>query len=141
MQRKTTAGTCRPEPQRPQKAIVLGVLLFELLEPQIEGELRLTTDPAENEDGTLTLYEAFVAGSHKVTDAPAAEKAPDEWDAFVAALAWGNIHGGFKLPQGFQAVTLHEAGSAEDDVISIWSTIRCEGDVDGPLDCEVVALE
>ena len=124
------------------KAMVLGDLLFRLLGSHLGGKVGLTTSLKGWEQGTIVLYEAFVAGSHKVTGAPAAEEAPDEWDAFVAALAWGHFHSDFELPNGYRAVRLHEAGDRDPrEVLSIWSTLRRAGTVAGPPDCEVVALK
>lgn len=118
------------------KSIVLGVLLREHLRAELGGALpRLSTDHADGGEA-LVLFEAFVAGPHKVLG----RDVLDETDALVAAIAWGAIHRNFALPGGFRSVLLHKSGSRTRPCLSLWSTIFTGEVIAGPPDCDVVAL-
>jgi hypothetical protein len=123
------------------KSISLGVPLLELVRDRTRGtELRFTTTPEERKENTIVLFEAFVAGNYKIPDFSGAKDAPNEWDAFLAALAWGNLHADFAVPNDVESATLHRADSRPEPSVSIWETIAGTSPVCGPLDCEVVGL-
>ena len=129
------------------KAISLGIPLLKGVMDRLPGrEIRWTTEVERWKEDTLILFEAFVAGDHKVPGFKGSEDAPDEWDAFLAALAWGSIHAGFELPDGVEAESLHMAGTHPDPSVSIWDVVAggTQGSrstkVAGPSDCEVVGL-
>lgn len=129
------------------KAISLGVLLRELLRTHLGGELpQLSTLPSAAGDGTIVLFEAFVAGDFKafgdkVSDVVSGRDISDEADALAAALAWGSLHRGFELPPGFTALRLHGSGDRLSSCLSVWSVVLGETVTAGPPDCEVLALE
>lgn len=125
------------------KAISLGVLLFtELLGRN--SDLACTTDRKQWQGKTLMLFEAFVTGKYKITPPASLEGAANEWDAFVAALAWGAKHAGLITPRHVEPVVLHCACSHQGESLSVWKTIcnatNLAGLPTGPSDCGVVAL-
>ena len=129
------------------KSISLGIPLLEMVRSRLpDREFLWTTAVAEERENSVTLFEAFVAGDYKVQGFDVAKNAPDEWDAFLAALAWGSIHAGFELPDGVEAESLHEAGTHPDPSVSVWDVVAggTQGSrstkVAGPSDCEVVGL-
>lgn len=130
------------------KAISLGCLLF----PQING-LGVRWAPSTNPDSwrkgnrTLMLFEAFVAGDYKLSrpyGVPVA--AANEWDAVTAAVSWFLAHGFRSHEPSMQPTNLlYKAGSSQiGGVISVWSIICGTSippvHVEGPLDCEIVAM-
>ncbi len=123
------------------KSIALGVLLRECLKQRLERFPLATTLQQDATARTLVLFEAFVAGRYKVANARAAQEAPNEWDAFTAALAWGARHAGFSVPSCVNPIVLHSAGGRVGPAMSVWGTIFSEGELLGPTDCEVVAME
>lgn len=121
------------------KAVVLGTLLREHLHEALGQSVTYSTSRDSRGDGTIVLYEAFVAGSHKVAPAAGASGAANEWDALTAALAWGALHCGFETPPSLEAEKLHEAGSLTGSSLSVWNLFLTDL-VGGPPDCEVVAF-
>lgn len=123
------------------KSISLGAMLREHLR-ELVGSTKLATMVECWEPGTVLLFEAFVVGKYKVDNVTAGFAAPDEWDAFTAALAWGNLHLGFVTPISFQGVQLHVAGARSGPCLSVWDVIFGAGSfsASGKPDCEVVAL-
>lgn len=117
------------------KATSLGILLLKDLERRLSKSIRLTTRVEGWKPSTLILYESFVAGEYKVDPG---ELPDDEWDALTSALAWGKRHVDFVIPEGYEARSLHSCGSFDGHALSVWDHIA--GEVDGPKDCEVVAL-
>lgn len=124
------------------KAFALGEMLCSYLR-EIESMLRFTTSPEEWSPGTILLFEAFVAGQYKGEPAPAKIKSPNEWDALIAALAFGALHANFLTPSTVRGEVLHMAGSCMDSCLSIWKVILDGGSIalSGPPDCEVVGLK
>jgi hypothetical protein len=122
------------------KAIALGVMLREHLKRSLSQCQAAATTLDGRTAGRLVLFEAFVAGTYQVSRFTSTT-APNEWDAFVAALAWGAIHAGLSVPPGFRAVPLHTGGTRKGPCLSIWSVIFSDEPVAGPPDCDVVALE
>jgi hypothetical protein len=126
------------------KAIGLGRLLASQLSSS-KVRLMLSTNPDAWRSGSLTLFEAFVAGDYKFS-APegAAGSAENEWDAAIAAVAWYTAHGPTPIDVCPEDAACHVAGSCEDDVVSVWDVVfgGCVPPVRvrGPLDCEVVGI-
>jgi len=128
------------------KAASLGCLLFS----QVEGlgvRLAPSTDPDSRRtgNGTLILFEAFVAGDYKLgrpSGVPVA--AANEWDAVTAAVSWFLAHGFPSYELSAQPTTLHRAGSQRGGLMSVWSIILGASvtpvNVQGPPDCEIVAM-
>lgn len=122
------------------KAISLGMMLRNYLKesPNITNR---TTDINFWRPKTLLCFEAFVVGPYKCLDFQVASTAPNEWDAFTAALAWGALNLGFSVPASLNALRLHKPGGRHDACLSVWNIIFNEWmDSSGPPDCEVVAL-
>ena len=124
------------------KAISLGIMLREHLHELI-GNTKTTTLFEYWKPGTVLMFEAFVAGKYKADDVTASLVAPNEWDAFIAGLAWGNLHIGFVTPPAYRGVCLHAAGARSGSCLSVWDMIFGAGTlrVSGRPDCEVVAFE
>lgn len=125
------------------KAIGLGVMVFSTLLNQCSG-LACATNCAEWQGKTLMLFEAFVAGPYKIPPPASLRDAPNEWDALVAALAWGASHARFRTPDRVRPAVLHGAGARQAECLSVWKAI-CDasglpGAHAGPPDCEVVTL-
>lgn len=118
------------------KAISLGRLLRAELGSLLGNQFPLLTTDHGVTERALVLYEGFVVGDYKALGIAV----PDEVDALVAALAWGSIRRDFELPQTLRAVSVHEAGSRSDPVMSIWDFVWDGLPVTGPRDCDVVAL-
>lgn len=131
------------------KAISIASMLLDLLTSS-QPQLKLSTDPKSSNDKTIVLYEAFVAGEFKVAAPDKVKKANNEWDAFIASLAWGACNSGFVTPPSLSHKKLHEAGSAgassspRPEIASVWnfaaSLVRSNPLVNGPPDCQIVAL-
>lgn len=122
------------------KAISLGMMLREHLRESLSINRR-TTDINHWKPNTLLLFEAFVVGPYKVLDFQVASVAPNEWDAFTAALAWGALHVGFSAPSSLSPVSLHKTGERGGSCLSIWDIVFDDWlHASGPPDCEVVAL-
>lgn len=124
------------------KAISLGTMLREHLH-EFVGTTKRATMIEEWKPGTVLLFEAFVVGKYRVNNVTAGIGVTDEWDAFTAALAWGNLHLGFLTPIPFHGVQLHRAGARTGPCLSVWDVIfGAESfSASGKSDCEVVALE
>ncbi len=107
------------------KAASLGCLLFS----QVEGlgvRLVPSTDPDSwrTGNGTLILFEAFVAGDYKLGRPRGVPvTAANEWDAATAAVSWPLAHGFPSYELSVQPMTLHKAGSQRGSVMSVWSII------------------
>ena len=123
------------------KATCLGVLLVHELRSKLDQDVRMTTNIDAWLPGTMMVYEAFVAGLYKVCGIKVSEVSSDERDAVIAALAWKAVHAGFALPAGFRARTLHTSGKHGKEAVSVWKHIASDGSIEGPDDCEVVAIE
>lgn len=126
------------------KAISLGVMVFSKLLKHCPG-LACTTNRSEWQGKTLMLFEAFVTGSYRIGPPASFDThASNEWDAFVAALAWGARHTGFRTPDHVEPDVLHQADSHQGGCISVWKVIcgtaNLPGAPTGPCDCGIVAL-
>jgi hypothetical protein len=128
------------------KAASLGCLLLSQIE-RAGVRLAPSTDPDSwrHQNGSLILFEAFVAGRYKlVRPSGVPDAAANEWDAATAALSWLLAHG--TAPGGTSTIptTLHRAGSRRGAVMSVWSIIlgACVTPVtvQGPPDSEIVAV-
>lgn len=124
------------------KALSLGTLLFSRL--LALNSARLTTSPESAARQTIVLFEAFVVGAFKQELPAELNRVPNEWDALCASLAWGALHAARSVPSGLAARRLHSVGSNSKPVASVWSmlasTVAAFPQVEGPLDCEVIAL-
>jgi hypothetical protein len=123
------------------KAISLGVMLVEYLRASVPT-LSCTTEVDLWDRGPVLLFEAFVAGTFKVVPGAAGRAAPNEWDAFTAALAFGAVHAGFDAPPFVAAEALHRAGERTGASLSIWDSIFGGRSIPltGPPDCEIVGV-
>jgi hypothetical protein len=122
------------------KAISLGVMLREHLRDCHHLKKRTTHVDFWQPD-TLLLFEAFVVGPFKTLGVKAADAAPNEWDAFTAALAWGALHLSFITSPTIAPILLHRTGAREGSCLSVWDVIF--GDLLPPFgspDCDVVAM-
>ncbi len=128
------------------KAASLGCLLFS----QVEGlgvRIAPSTDPDSwrTRNGTLILFEAFVAGDYKLgRPSGVPDAAANEWDAATAAVSWFLAHGFPSDEPSAQPTTLHKVGSEKGSAMSVWSIIlgACVTpvSVQGPPDCEIIAV-
>jgi hypothetical protein len=126
------------------KALSLGIMLLSLVRNDNPG-VRLTTQPNCGAQNTIVLFEAFVtAEEFKLAGYRPSGITEHEWDAFLASLAWGALHKSFSVPARITPLLLHAAGSEPSEALSIWKTIASNvpslPPVDGPPDCDVVAL-
>ncbi len=106
-----------------------------------------STDPDSwrNQNGSLILFEAFVAGHYKLArPSGVPDGGANEWDAATAALSWLLAHGAASGGASTIPTTLHKAGNQRGAVMSVWSIIlgACVAPVavQGPADCEIVAM-
>jgi hypothetical protein len=121
------------------KAISLGRLLLGYL-TGLGHRLSFATAGDDALVGQVRLFEAFVAGKQFKISLPGLDAA-NEWDALVAALAFGGVHKMVEVPLDWEPTLLHAAGDAVGEGFSVWNTIlRASGadDADGPWDCDVV---
>jgi hypothetical protein len=125
------------------KALSLGIMLLSLVRDDNPG-IRLTTQPNCIAQNTLVLFEAFVTADFKLSEYRSRGITEHEWDAFLASLAWGALRKSFRVPAGIARRVLHAAGREQAETLSIWGTIASNVPsllpVDGPPDCDVVAL-
>lgn len=135
------------------KSIVLGVQLFTMLCQKLSNSkekalnLRFTTDTSGSSPCKLVLFEAFVAGDYKVKPSQEIDKrAPNEWDAFTAALAWfGRETQPACIPKPHKVEVLSPLTSLPPDRISVWKMIAAQvpdcPQIEGEDACKVVALK
>jgi hypothetical protein len=125
------------------KALSLGIMLLSLVRDD-NSDVRLTTQPNCMARNTIVLFEAFITGKFKLAKYRPSRISGHEWDAFLASLAWGALHKSFLVPAGTTPLLLHAAGKQRAEALSIWRTIASNvpslSPVDGPPDCDVVAL-
>ena len=128
------------------KALSLGIMLFSLIRAG-NPNVRLTTDTGCTTPNAIALFEAFVVEDFKLPKHRKSARvipSDDEWDAFLASLAWGAIKRSFSVPASTTPRLLHAAGSEPAEILSIWRTIASNvpslSPVGGPPDCDVVAL-
>lgn len=121
------------------KAISLGRLLLSYLTGLGHRPI-FTTAGDDVPVGQVRLFEAFVAGKQFKISHPGLD-ATNEWDALVAALAFGGVHKIVEVPLGWEPTLLHAAGDAAGEGFSVWNTVlQASGadDAEGPWDCDVV---
>jgi hypothetical protein len=125
------------------KALSLGIMLLSVVGAE-NPSVRLTTRPDCTAQNTIVLFEAFVTKEFKLGQYRPIGITKDQWDAFLASLAWGALHKSFSVPACITPRLLHAAGSEPAETLSIWKTIASNvpslSPVEGPPDCDVVAL-
>ncbi len=107
------------------KALSLGIMLFSLIRAR-NSNVRLTTDPGCTTPNTISLFGAFVVGDFKLPHhwrlAQQLIPKDDQWDAFLASLAWGALHKSFPVPAL--------------DLKNFESNVPLLPPLDGPPDCD-----
>lgn len=111
------------------KAIPLGKGIIPHVAQAVPPLCTTTQVAAESwHSNTLLLFEGYVAGDYKVDVPPGCVHAPNEWDAFLAALAWGARHAGFETPDAYEPRSLYpDPAGWQGDSLSVWDVIWGHG--------------